>query len=258
MCPRVSVSCMKLSILLPIYNEISTIAELLNRVWNAPLPQGMERELVIVESNSTDGTREIVKQFCDAKASVSPNTIKLILQERPRGKGNAIREAFQVATGDIILIQDGDLEYDVADYPALIQPILDDHADFVLGSRHMSAGHWKIRRFQGNHLKSFVFNVAGVFFHGLFNLLYGQELTDPTTMYKVFLRRCLTGIRFTSNHFDFDYELTGKLIRKGYAPLEVPVSYYSRSFAEGKKIRMFRDPPTWIWAMLKSRFCRLS
>lgn len=123
---------MKLSIILPIFNEASTAGELLRRVWGAPLPHGVDREMVIVESHSTDGTREIVRRFAEEKSVESPGAVQLVLQDCPRGKGNAVKEGFTKATGDIILIQDGDSEYDVADYPALIEPILEGHAKFVL------------------------------------------------------------------------------------------------------------------------------
>jgi glycosyltransferase involved in cell wall biosynthesis len=245
---------MKLSILVPVYNEARTALELLSRVCGAPLPHGVAKEIIIVESNSTDGTRELVQNFVKANQALP---LKLILQERPRGKGNAVIEALKAASGDIVLIQDGDLEYDVGDYPALLQPILDGRADFVLGSRHLSAGSWKIRKFEKDPYKSILLNLGGIFFHGIFNLLYGQHLTDPTTMYKVFRRKCLEGISLVSHRFDFDFELVAKLIRAGYKPLEVPVSYQSRGFGEGKKVRVFRDPFLWLWAIFKFRFCRL-
>ncbi|MGK5086321.1 glycosyltransferase family 2 protein [Bdellovibrionota bacterium FG-2] len=225
---------MKVSIVIPVYNEANTVQTLLNRVWLQELPRGLEKELIIIESNSTDKSREIVQNF--AKTHEQTGTVKLILQEVGKGKGNAMKEGFAAATGDIILIQDADLEYDVADYPALLDPILDGHANFVLGSRHLSAGSWKIRKFEGNPFKAALLNFGGVFFHALFNLLYNQSLTDPTTMYKVFRRSCIGNTKFVSDRFDFDFELVAKLIRKGNSPLEVPVSYTSRGFEEGKKV----------------------
>jgi glycosyltransferase involved in cell wall biosynthesis len=242
-----------LSIVIPVYDEAATVEELLDRVWTAPTA-GLERELVIVESNSKDGSREIVERWVAKKKAEKPGAVKLILQDKPRGKGNAMKAGFAAATGDIILIQDADLEYEVSDYPVVLEPILAGHADFVLGSRHLAAGTWKIRKFEDTPLRAFVYNFAGIFFHGFFNLLYDQELTDPTTMFKVFRRSCLEHIRIESDRFDFDLELAGKLIRSGYAPIEVPVSYASRGNAQGKKIQFVRDGARGMWAMAKYRF----
>ena len=246
----------KLSILIPVYNEGPTVTELLERVWNAEIPTD-SREIIIIESNSTDGSRERVQEFAKAKNQNGRNEVKVIYQEKPRGKGNALREGFPHATGDILLIQDADLEYSVDDYPNLISPILEGKTKFVLGSRHLSAGSWKIRTFEKKPLRSTVLNFGGIFFHFLFNVVFGQKLTDPTTMFKVFERNCLKGLKLVSDRFEFDYEILGKLIRAGYIPLEVPVSYASRGFEEGKKIRVFRDPPRWIWAIVKFRFSPL-
>lgn len=242
-----------ISIVMPVFNEAATILDVLKSVWSQDVC-GIEKQLVIVESNSSDGTREKVRDFVSKTNSTS---IQLIEQVAPKGKGNAVREGLRYATGDIILIQDGDQEYDFTDYPILIQPILDGKAKFVLGSRHLSAGTWKIRKFEVNKVKSLFMNFGGIIFHRFFNLLYGQELTDPTTMFKVFLRSCLNDFTLESNRFDFDFELVAKLIRSGYSPLEVPVSYRSRGFEEGKKIRIFRDPFTWVRAIVQYRFCKL-
>lgn len=243
----------KVSIILPIFNEAATVTELLNRVFYQPIPN-LQKELVIIESNSTDGTRKLIQDFVESKRDNQITFIKTVFQDKPLGKGNAVREGFKVATGDIFLIQDGDLEYDVRDYPLLLEPILSGRASFVLGSRHLSAGSWKIRHFENRAAGAWLLNFGGVFFHGLFNVLYRQRLTDPTTMFKVFERKCLHELHFESNRFDFDFELLAKLIRAGFAPLEVPVSYSSRGFEEGKKIRIFHDPLTWIWAIFRFRF----
>ncbi len=249
------------SIIIPIYNEEPTIVDLLSRVLNQALPSNLKKELIIVESNSTDGTREKVQGFLKSlneSGNKLPQTqIRLILQEQARGKGHATREALSLATGEVILIQDGDLEYDTADYPQLIQPLLDGHADFVLGSRHLSAGSWKIRKFAESPLTAFYMNLGGSIFHFGFNKLYHVNLTDPTTMYKVFLRSCVEGVVFESNRFDFDFELVAKLIRLGFTPLEVPVSYRSRGFDKGKKVNILRDPFMWVWSIIKFRFKRI-
>ncbi len=243
----------RLSIILPAFNEASTIERVLSEVCAQPVCN-LERELIVVESNSSDGTRERIRQFMAAHPA---HPIVLIEQSRALGKGNAVRAGLARATGDIVLIQDGDLEYDFGDYPALLRPIVEGDASLVLGSRHLSAGSWKIRKFESHPIKAAFINFGGILFHAYFNLLYGQRLTDPTTMFKVFRRTCIENVHLEANRFDFDFELLGKLLRRGYRAFEVPVSYRSRSFKEGKKIRIFRDPFTWLRAITKYRFSRL-
>jgi glycosyltransferase involved in cell wall biosynthesis len=245
---------MKVSIVIAVYNEASTVGPLLERVWTQPLP-GLTRELVIIESNSTDGSRAIVAEFV-ARHTVagSSSQVRTIYQDRPCGKGHAIRQGFAVASGDILLIQDADLEYEVSDYPDLLRPIVESRTAFVLGSRHLGPASWKIRQFANHGLLAGFMNAGGVLFRALFNLLFAVRLTDPTTMYKVFRASCLAGLSFTCNGFDFDFELLGKLIRAGYVPLEIPVSYKSRGFDEGKKIRMLRDPVVWLLTIVRCRF----
>jgi len=243
---------MKVSIIIAVYNEVGTVATLLDRVWNQPL--GVAKEIIIVESNSTDGSRGLVEAFLASHTDEPSSRIQVILQSGPKGKGHAIRQGFAVATGDILLIQDADLEYDVSDYPDLLTPIMEGRTAFVLGSRHMGPDRWKIRKFAHGGLQSVFMNFGGILFHAFFNALFRSHLTDPTSMYKVFRANCLDGLTFSCDRFDFDFELLGKLIRKGFVPLEVPVSYKSRGFDEGKKIRVLRDPGSWIWAILKCRF----
>ena len=139
----------------------------------------------------------------------------------------------------------------MADYPALLRPIVEDRTAFVLGSRHAGPGHWEIRQFAHNGLLAMLLNVGGMVFRVLFNALFNCRLTDPTTMYKVFRAECLEGLSFSCDRFDFDFELLGKLIRAGFTPLEVPVSYKSRGFDEGKKIRIVRDGARGIFAILR-------
>ncbi len=241
----------KLSVIVPVYNEAATCTQMLDQL-TAKNIAGIEIEIIIVESNSTDGSRKLVSKYA------SDPRVKLILQDRPRGKGNAVRQGFAAATGTILLIQDADLEYDINDYDALIEPIVRDKANFVLGSRHNQNGpHWKIRKFADSAFLGNFFNFGHLLFLTLFNVLYRQRLTDPFTMFKVFRRECLYGLAFECDRFDFDNELVIKLIRKGYRPLELPVNYASRSLNEGKKISIWRDPPTWVAVMLKCRVSRL-
>lgn len=247
---------MKLSIIVAVYNEGQFVGETLRRVWKQPL-QGIDKEIVIVESNSKDNSRAICQAFEQEVNLQSPGTVTLVLQDNPRGKGNAIRAGLKEATGDVVLIQDADSEYDTNDYLALLTPLMEGRTNFVLGSRHMAAGSWQIRKFENSPLKASLLNFGGTLFHALFNVVFGTKLTDPTTMYKVFRRSCINGVLFEANRFDFDYELTGKLIRLGHIPVEVPVSYTSRGFEEGKKIRIFRDPFNWVSAILRHRFSRL-
>jgi hypothetical protein len=238
----------KCSIIVAAFDESRTFPILMDALLKKAIP-GVDREIIVIESNSTDGTRELARQY------QGHPEIKLVLQDRPRGKGNAIREGFRHATGDIVLIQDADLEYDLDDYDGLMAPILANRALFVLGTRH--AGDWKMRRFARQRLLSAGLNLGHAFFTGLINVLFRQNMTDPFTMFKVFRRDCLFGLDFQCNRFDFDHELVIKFIRKGYRPLEVPVSYSSRSFRQGKKVRLFRDPFTWLWVDLKLRFSRV-
>jgi glycosyltransferase involved in cell wall biosynthesis len=207
----------------------------------------MAIQFLIVESNSTDGSREIVLEYRGRPG------VEVILEEKPRGKGRAVRTGLAAATGDIIMIQDADLEYDLNDYEVLLAPIIAGRQTFVLGARHGSGG-WAIRKFTDQPVHAFILNLAHWSFTLLINLSLGIWLRDPFTMYKVFRRDCLEGLTFTCNRFDFDWELLMKLIRKGHRPIEIPVTYTSRSFQQGKKVRMFRDPLTWIVAWAKCRF----
>lgn len=245
--PKAQSATPLLSVVVPVYNEAPTVTELLDRVLAKHI-DGVDIEVIIVESNSPDKSRDLVRRYADRPR------VRLILEERPRGKGYAVRAALQVASGDIALIQDADLEYDVNDYDALIAPILKHRANFVLGSRHTATNSsWKIRTFSDSPGLSAYFNLGHALLLTMFNLIYSQNLTDPFTMFKVFRRDCLYGLKFECDRFDFDNEIVIKLIRKGYKPLELPVNYVSRSIQEGKKITLFMDPLRWIRALLKFR-----
>jgi glycosyltransferase involved in cell wall biosynthesis/2-polyprenyl-3-methyl-5-hydroxy-6-metoxy-1,4-benzoquinol methylase len=237
------------SVVLPAYNEAATFGTLMELLVQKRLP-ALDMELVVVESNSTDGTREIAQRY-----SNHPK-VRLVLEDQPRGKGHAVRTGLQHATGDFILIQDADLEYDLEDYEALLEPLVQNRAAFVLGSRHGGSA-WKMRQFADQRVLSSFLNLGHWFFTTLVNVLFAQRLKDPFTMYKVFRRDCLYGLRFECNRFDFDYELLIKLILKGYRPLEIPVNYRSRSFKEGKKVSILRDPITWLLALARLRLRKI-
>ncbi len=225
------------SVIMPVFNEFSTFNEAINRVLAKDIT-GVDIQVIIVESNSTDGTRELVAKY------EGHEKIDIIWQEKPKGKGHAVREGFAAATGDIILIQDADLEYDVNDYDVLIDELISWRASFVLGSRHV--GDWKMRKFNDMPIIASFFNCGHIFFVGIINFLLGSNMKDPFTMYKVFYRDCVYGLNFRYNRFDFDHELVIKLYRKGFHPTEIPVNYQARSFSEGKKVSVFKDGMTWM------------
>jgi glycosyltransferase involved in cell wall biosynthesis len=238
----------RISVVLPAYNEASTVGVIIEKVLALELPD-VEIELIIVESNSTDGSREIVQRYAGRPG------VKVILQDAPRGKGAAVREGFDHATGDIVLIQDGDLEYRVEEYPIVLAPLLAGDADFVLGCRW--APGKAMRVFPEARTKSLVMNRAHLVFTAMFNVVYRTRLRDPFTMYKVFRRSCIDGVAFQSNRFDFDWELVAKLVRLGHIPVEVSITYEARGFDHGKKVRFFRDPLTWMVALARFRFSPL-
>lgn len=232
------------SVVMPVFNEASTVGAVIDAVLALDLP-GFSVELVVVESSSTDGSREVVRRY-EAHPRVT-----VVLEDEPRGKGHAVRAGLGRVTGDIILVQDADLEYRVSDYPALLEPIVAGDADFVLGCRHVRGQ--PIRVMPANRHIAWIVNMAHWGFTGLFNVVYGVRLRDPFTMYKVFRSACIDGVRFVADRFDFDWELVAKLVRLGYRPLEVGVHYEARSFKGGKKVRFFRDPPTWVVACIRFR-----
>ncbi len=236
---------MKLSIIIPVYNEAATFEALIEKVLAVKIPR-VTKEIIIIESNSLDGTNKLVQKY--------EKKCKVLYQEKAMGKGNALKYGFQYATGDIILIQDADLEYKPEEYPKLLQPILENKTSFVLGSRPMGKDTWKIRTYLKDTLYARLLNVGGLLYNTLFNILYGVHLTDPSTMYKVFKKECIKDITFKCDYFDLDWEIVAKLVKKGYIPTEVPITYTSRSLHEGKKIRFVRDGLLVLWAILRFRF----
>ena len=236
----------KLSIVFPVYNEAVSCAQVIDGILAKELR--IEKELIIVESLSTDGTREIVKRY------ESVPGVKVVYEEVPKGKGHAVRTGLAHATGSIVLIQDADFEYDLDDYDALIEPILQRRTNFVLGSRSLGIDDWKVRKFATGKAKEFVLNAAQLLFAGTYNALYQQKATDINTMFKVFRTECLDGITLKSDGFELDIELVCKLTKNGNAPLEIPVNYVARSFEEGKKISFIRDSFPSYFAIFRHRF----
>ncbi|MEM9292707.1 MAG: glycosyltransferase family 2 protein [Acidobacteriota bacterium] len=231
-----------LSVIIPAYNERATIHEILRRVRQAPLPKGWNLEIVVVDDGSSDGTREILR----AEAQQHGDAFRYIEHEVNRGKGAALRTGFQQATGDVLLIQDADLEYDPRDYPVLLQPLVEGEADVVYGSRFLGGPH---------RVLFFWHYVGNRFLTTLSNMLTNLNLSDMETCYKVFRREMLDGCELYSNRFGIEPELTARLAQRGARIFEVPISYRGRTYAEGKKIG-WRDGVAAIWAILRYNLLR--
>jgi hypothetical protein len=232
----------KISFIIPVYNEINTCLKTINNLKLMTF-FGADKEIIIVESNSTDGTRDLlIREYSNE------DHIKIILQPSPEGKGNAVREGIKNSCGDYIAIQDADDEYDLDDYYNLVPYLLSGEETFVMGSRH-SGSWWKMRKFQDQPIRAFLLNFGQLFFTYLINKVGRTKLKDPFTMFKIFRSDILKNIELVSNRFDLDHEIVIKLIRSGHIPLEVPVNYKSRSFSEGKKIRLIADPLSWLKAI---------
>jgi glycosyltransferase involved in cell wall biosynthesis len=224
----------KLSVIVPVYDERNTVVEIVRRMRAVDIP--LEREIVLVDDGSTDGTRDVLGQLSDS-------TVKVVLHAANQGKGAAIRTGLEHVTGDLVIIQDADLEYDPEDWPKLLAPVLSGKARVVYGSRftgerrNMLYLHWL-----GNRFLSFVTNV-----------LYNTTLSDMETCYKLFDAEVIRGLTIRSSRFDFEPEITAKVLRRKIRIYEVPISYAGREFHEGKKIT-WRDGFVALWALVKYRF----
>jgi glycosyltransferase involved in cell wall biosynthesis len=225
---------MKITVLIPAYNEKSTIQEITKRVQAMKLAD----EIIIVDDGSTDGTRSLLAEM-DGKGNVH-----VILHEKNQGKGAAVRTGISAATGDVLIIQDADLEYDPREYPNLLKPILEGVADVVYGSRFLGAPHRAILFWNmvANHILTFMTNI-----------LYNTILTDMETGYKVFKREVVAEIKIHAKRFDFEPEFTAKILKKKVRIYEVPITFNPRDYNEGKKIKM-QDAFEAVWTLLKFRF----
>ncbi len=214
---------MRLSILIPVYNERTMVERSLAQVLAAPLPENMDRELIIVDDCSTDGTSEIL----DRLAAREPG-IRLIRKKVNEGKGAAVRTAIQEAHGDFCIVQDADLEYDPSEYPRLLRPLLDGHADAVFGSRYLAGEQTRVLPFWHSMINKWLTLLS--------NMFCNLKLTDMETGYKVFRTDLLKSIPIRSNRFGFEPEITMKAAKRKLRIYEVPISYHGRTYEEGKKI----------------------
>ncbi|MDQ1455600.1 MAG: hypothetical protein QOH28_1220 [Actinomycetota bacterium] len=226
----------KLSVVVPVFNERNTLVEILRRMRAVELPDGIEREIIVVDDGSNDGTRDVLNQVGDS-------TVRVVMHEANLGKGAALRTGFAHATGDYVLVQDADLEYDPEDWPKLLNPVLRGRARVVYGSRftgerrNMLLLHWL-----GNRFLSMTTNV-----------LFNTTLSDMETCYKLFDRDLVDDMKLQSSRFDIEAEITAKVLKRGIRIYEVPISYSGREFDEGKKIT-WRDGFAALWTLVKYRF----
>lgn len=229
---------MKLSIIIPCYNENNTIRQVVDAVLKAPYD---DKEIIIVDDCSEDGSREALK------TEIAPLVDKILFHRTNQGKGAALRSGIQAATGDIVIIQDADLEYDPNEYPLLVEPIVQNKADVVFGSRFMGG--------RPHRVLYFWHRIGNGFLTLLSNMFTNINLTDMETCYKVFRKEIIQGITIEENRFGFEPEITAKIARMGCRIYEVGVSYYGRTYAEGKKIN-WKDGLRAIYCILKYNLFR--
>jgi len=227
-----------LSVIVPLYNERPTVAELLQRVLAVPIA----KEIIVIDDCSTDGSDRVVEELASREPS-----IRLVRQDRNQGKGAALRRGFEEARGEVVIVQDADLEYDPQEYPRLLQPLLDGRADVVFGSRFMGADAHRVVYFW--HM------VGNKFLTLLSNMATNLNLTDMETCYKLFRHDVLKQITIEENRFGFEPEITAKVAKLRVVIYEVGISYYGRTYEEGKKIG-WRDGFRALWAIFKYNFLR--
>jgi glycosyltransferase involved in cell wall biosynthesis len=225
---------MKLSVIIPVYNEVESIQVILKRVSE----QNLAHEIVVVDDGSKDGTRDVLKEL-DGR-----NGVRVILHEHNKGKGAAVRTGMEAALGDVLLIQDADLEYDPRDYPTLLKPIQEGVADVVYGSRFVGGSH---------RVAMFWHMVANQLLTFMTNILYNTILTDMETGYKVFRREVIDGMVIRANSFDFEPEFTAKILKRKFRIFEVPITFNPRDYSQGKKIKL-HDAFEAVWTLFKYRF----
>jgi glycosyltransferase involved in cell wall biosynthesis len=224
---------MKLSVIIPVYNEAATVAELIGRVQAVDIP----KEIVIVDDCSTDGTDQVLEELKERHSNV-----RVFRQARNRGKGAALRLGFEQATGDYVLVQDADLEYDPAEYPMLLKPLIDGRADVVYGSRFLTTKEHRVLFFWHS--------IGNQFLTLISNMMTNLNLTDMETGFKVFRREVIQSIKLEQNRFGFEPEITVKIARMKLRIYEVGISYYGRTYEEGKKIG-WKDGVKALWCILK-------
>ena len=224
---------MKISVVIPVYNEAVTIAEIIRRVQAVDVP----KEIIVVDDGSTDGTREKLSEL-----EKQYDNLRILLQPENQGKGAALREGFRQATGDYVLVQDADLEYDPADYPVLLKPLIEGKADVVYGSRFLTTKEHRVLFFWHS--------VGNRFLTLISNMFTNLNLTDMETGYKVFKREIIQSIKIEQNRFGFEPEITVKVARMRLRIYEVGISYYGRTYEEGKKIG-WKDGFKALWCILK-------
>ena len=228
---------MKLSIIIPVFNEEKTVEKLIEEVWKVELPQ-VEKEIIVVDDGSTDATPEILKRVKNRYPE-----LKVVFKKKNEGKGSAIRRGLKEVTGDLVVFQDADLEYDPRDYPLLMKPILEGKADVVYGSR-----------FLGPHRVLLFWHLIGnIFLNLVTNFLYNTTLTDMETCYKMFRSDVIKSLPLKARGFEIEPEITAKILKRGYRVWEVPISYNGRGYEEGKKIT-WKDGFVALYTLFKCRF----